>query len=295
MFDYKNYLESLVSYTNNLNNLYGYNAYNDQLSLNQKTINNVYTEFKNQKIEINLDKVTIDTAIKELTIDMGKAQEHIKALEQLAKDAAVKETSIDKISKDLNNNQDNFTKNVNDYNIKYENSLASNTWAENRLEFYNSLDPNSINADNFIFQSYMIEKYGTFGEDGNPFEMDVSELGISPEVLAMEKVGFLIFKDAYKGLTIAKLNEIKNKNIITTNTTPTTGDIWAGGGGGGGSSSGSGSGSASSGGFAGGLGWGGGFAGSGAAKKKPAKILIGDLEYIQGEGADEFNKKAEET
>jgi hypothetical protein len=252
----------LVNYTNNLNNLYGYNAYSDQLITNQKNINNVYTDFKNQKIEINLDKVTIDNAIKELTIDMGKAQEHIKAIEQLAKDAAVKETAVDNIGKDLTNTQDNFAKNLNDYNLKYENSLASAAWAESQLYNIN----NFVLSDEDFFDIYITEKYLTFGEDGFP-ELGVSLEDINPEVLAMERVGFLIFKNAYKATVLKKLSDIKDKQAekdkAKSDAEAAAATTSSGGGGGGYSGGGEsgGSGSPSGGGF--GSGWGGGSGGWG--------------------------------
>ena len=189
-----------------------------------------------------MDKVTIDNAIKELTIDMGKAQEHIKAIEQLAKDAAVKETAMDNIGKDLTNTQDNFAKNVNDYNLKYENSLASAAWAESQL--YN-IDNFSL-SDNDFFEMYLTEKYGTFDNNGFPENIDITQ-DINPEVLAMERVGFLIFKDAYKATILKKLTDIKDKQAAkdkaaseatATSNSGGGGSYTAGGGGGGGTGTG---------------------------------------------------------
>ena len=282
----------MVSYTNTLNNLYSYNVFSDQLTLNQKNINNVYTDLKNEKIVINLDKVSIDTAIKELTIDMGKAQEHLKAIENLAKDAAVKETTIDKIGNDLTTTQDNFAKNVNDYNLKYENSLAGALWAETML--YN-IDNFSLTDQDF-FEIYLTDKYGTFDNNGFPENIDITQ-DINPEVLAMERVGFLIFKDAYKANILKKLTDIKDnqaaKDKAMSDAAATSS---TGGGGGGGTSGGVGTGTGSVGGGWGGLGWGGlggGFGSGGGSTKRGTVYVEEGSGVLNPKDSPEYDAKAE--
>jgi uncharacterized membrane protein YgcG len=293
----------LVNYTNSLNNLYNYNVYNDQLFKNQSDISNVYTSLKNEKIVINLDKVPLDTAIKELTIDMGKAQEHLKAIENLAKDSVTKEISIDNISKDIQNTQDNFSFNIvnfakettdlglrsADWGFKVEDRLQSIIRNYEGTEYFDEL------YDNALFDAYLIDKYADFDPMGNPLiggnwsfgldQMKNLNKSINPEVIAMEKVGFLIFKDVYKAITKKMLQDVKDGKkdpIVQKTTLPSQTSSPAGaaiGGGGGGIWAGDSYGTGSGGGFGGGLGWGGGFGGGfggggGSTKKGRGSVIV---------------------
>ena len=314
----------MVNYTNNLNNLYNYNAYNDQLIKNQLDITNVYAGLKNEKITIDLDKVPLDKAIKELTIDMGKAQEHLKAIEQLSKDSGVKEATIDSIGNELAKTQDNFSFNI--VNFAKETTdlgLRSADWGfkvEDRLQSiirnYEGTEEFNDLYDNALFDAYLIDKYADFDPMGNPlikdggFTWGLDQMGnlnksINPEVIAMEKVGFLIFKDVYKAITKKMLQDVKDgkkdpiiqKTILPSETSSPAGAAIGGGGGGiwAGDSYGTGTGG---GGF--GLGWGGGFgggfgggSGGGGSTKRGSVIVEMGTGVLNPKDSPEYDKEAD--
>ena len=214
---------------------------------------------------------------------MGKAQEHIKAIENLAKDAAVKETTIDKIGNDLTTTQDNFAKNANDFNLKYEFSEASDSFAEVILDnYYKFYGEDTLDGEIYLFDMYMIEKYGEFDEDGFPISVDIEDLNLSEEVVAMERAAFLVNKNQIKENFIQKLTDVKNNYVIPTFSTPASSQPWAGGGGGGYTSGGGGSGGGSGGGFGGGaggfgIGWSGGLD-FGKEKKLKGSVYVADAD-----------------
>jgi hypothetical protein len=79
------------------------------------------------------------------------------------------------------------------------------SYAENIL--YN-LENFGLDDDDF-FEIYLQEKYGKFDENGYPlYSIDDIKQSLHPDLLAAEKLGFLIFKDAYKAAILGKLNKL---------------------------------------------------------------------------------------
>jgi hypothetical protein len=79
------------------------------------------------------------------------------------------------------------------------------SWAYAETILYNLA--NFDLGDEYFFELYLQEKYGVFGEDGYPlYDIDDIKQSLSPEKLAAEKLGFLIFKDAYKAAILGKVN-----------------------------------------------------------------------------------------
>ena len=106
-------------------------------------------------------------------------------------------------------------------------------------------------GDDYLFEIYLQEKYGVFGEDGFPlYDIDDIKASLSPEKLAAEKLGFLIFKDAYKAAILGKLNNLVD--IEKERKAAEAAAASSGGGGGGGNEGGGGGGA---GGGSGGSAW----------------------------------------
>ena len=65
------------------------------------------------------------------------------------------------------------------------------------------------NEAEYLFDIYLQEKYGLFDEEGYPiYDIDDIKQSLSPEKLAAEKLGFLIFKDAYKAAMLSKYQKL---------------------------------------------------------------------------------------
>jgi uncharacterized membrane protein YgcG len=121
-------------------------------------------------------------------------------------------------------------------------SQISASQAQNNIDYYNAMaqySSNSIFGDaqvDFLFDKYLDIKYGVF--NGIDYERNVS---ISPELEAAEKLGFLVFKDAYstriKGAWDSVVNDARD--VVQKNPSGTLGNTTSGssGGGGGGSTS----------------------------------------------------------
>ena len=134
----------------------------------------------------------------------------------------------------------------------------SPTLAQQKLDFYNAMasypDVGILTAqENILYMEYVAMKYGVWVENEGYgyFDMNVS---LSPELEAMEKLAFLMFKDAFTAITKGKWEAIvkaeEDAAQAAKNTTTTSG------GGGGGYTAGGGGGGGTGGGFGGsGGGW----------------------------------------
>jgi uncharacterized membrane protein YgcG len=149
--------------------------------------------------------------------------------------------------------------------------------AQYNLDIYNSLATNTFtygifNAQqNYLFNFYLDIKYG-----------DVS---LSPELEAMEKIGFLIFEDAFKAMIIEKWKGIvkAEQDAIDAAAAAAAANTGGGGGGGGGGTGGGGS-------SGGGYGSSGGWYVSTPTITKTGSISIG--EPLEGTGIVQEKGKA---
>ena len=250
------------------------------------------------------DKAATDAAAKAIDAkaitDNAKIVADIAAADKVIADTNAKQiAAVQDIVKESNSK--NYFTDVNPYNQTYADAIQNNI-----TNFYNG-----ILTDSYAFELYMIDKFATWDVNGFPDQVvnikfdkngipvpdyDAnSGLSISPDKLAMEYLGFLTFKEAYKAKTLTKVDLAK-----TPKTTGNTSGSAASGGGFGGSlnygtpaggSMGIGWGGLSWGGF----GFGGGFGGGGGSTKYKTQIIIeNNSGQINPADAKDYDKEAAE-
>ena len=217
---------------NNQAAIANYNASQDKYNQILQNIANVANQSAQSAnaSKVIADKAATDAAAKAIDAkaitDNAKVVADIAAADKVIADTNAKQiAAVQDIIKIGNSN--NYFTDVNPYNLTYANIVQANI----------DLFGNGILTDEYAFELYMIDKYATWDANGYPldvvnFQLDKNGIpvvienpnqqtgiNISPEKLAMEYLGFLTFKGAYKAKTLIKINAAKTpKNTETTTT-----------------------------------------------------------------------------